>query len=308
MRASDLLPQIIGANVPPISLSRGSPRVFTARGAGADGLSELCGLPLVDLDLLPLRGDNDGEAIVVARGAQGPRAILGLWTTTIFQITSGNVVHCSQPLPPGGQALRFAFSAGAPRYLLGVGTRTGAPVEHDIEYWFGAPPQAQPDIFLIQPGVAASVVTTGAGVLGNDVEPDGFPLEAVLVQAPIKGSLELGRDGSFVYRSNSPLAPEPDTFSYRATDGILESPVTVVRLLVPRLSVQRPAGRGLPESLTVVHDPPVVRWVIEGSTNLKTWSELARVDSGAPVPLARLRPPSPFATAPAVYYRARYAP
>jgi VCBS repeat-containing protein len=63
--------------------------------------------------------------------------------------------------------------------------------------------------------------------LGNDADPDGDPLTAVLVTGPSHGSLTLNANGSFSY---SPAAnfTGSDSFIYRASDGTLTStPVTV---------------------------------------------------------------------------------
>src|SRR5829696_6498582 len=65
------------------------------------------------------------------------------------------------------------------------------------------------------------------GVLANDSDPDGNPLSAVLVSGPSHGTLSLNADGGFTY---TPAANYhgSDSFSYRASDGTLQSgPATV---------------------------------------------------------------------------------
>jgi len=64
------------------------------------------------------------------------------------------------------------------------------------------------------------------GVLGNDSDPDGDALIAIVEQQPSNGTLTLNRDGSFIY------IPDPDfegqdTFTYYATDGEGEGVATV---------------------------------------------------------------------------------
>jgi VCBS repeat-containing protein len=73
-----------------------------------------------------------------------------------------------------------------------------------------------------------TVLTAPApGVLGNDSDPDGDPLTAVLVTGPSHGTLSLNVDGSFSYTPAANFAGS-DSFSYRASDGSLNSnPVTV---------------------------------------------------------------------------------
>jgi VCBS repeat-containing protein len=73
-----------------------------------------------------------------------------------------------------------------------------------------------------------TVLTVPApGVLGNDSDPDGDPLTAVLATAPSHGSLTLNANGSFSYTPAANFAGS-DSFTYRASDGSLNSnPVTV---------------------------------------------------------------------------------
>jgi hypothetical protein len=78
------------------------------------------------------------------------------------------------------------------------------------------------------------VLSVGApGVLGNDTDPDGNPLEAVFVENPLHGGVSLNPDGSFTY------TPEPnwagsDSLIYKASDKSLQSePVTVSITVLP---------------------------------------------------------------------------
>jgi VCBS repeat-containing protein len=70
-----------------------------------------------------------------------------------------------------------------------------------------------------------------AGVLANDSDVDGNPLSAVLVTGPAHGSLVLNANGSFTY---TPVANYngPDSFTYRANDGSLNSNVATVNITV----------------------------------------------------------------------------
>lgn len=73
-----------------------------------------------------------------------------------------------------------------------------------------------------------NVLTVGApGVLGNDVDPNGDPLTAVLDVGPANGSVTLNADGSFTYTPNAGFTGT-DSFTYLATDGTnLSDPATV---------------------------------------------------------------------------------
>jgi hypothetical protein len=74
-------------------------------------------------------------------------------------------------------------------------------------------------------------VDAAAGVLSNDADPNGDTLRAVLVTGPAHGSVELADDGSFTY---TPMADffGDDTFTYRASDGIIESEEATVTIEV----------------------------------------------------------------------------
>ncbi|WP_028485946.1 Ig-like domain-containing protein [Thiomicrorhabdus chilensis] len=116
-------------------------------------------------------------------------------------------------------------------------------------------------------------VAAAAGVLGNDADPDGDTLTAVLDGTPPAG-LTLNADGSFTYTGNAQGTPA--TFSYFAFDGSLQSdsdpnstgnqPTTVTLNFNPvaniALSVQDPDGVALTdyrwlvqEDATFHHDP-----------------------------------------------------
>jgi VCBS repeat-containing protein len=77
-----------------------------------------------------------------------------------------------------------------------------------------------------------TVLTVAApGVLGNDADPDGDPLTAVLVTGPSHGSLALNANGSFSYTPAADFTGS-DSFSYRASDGTLTSNVATVAITV----------------------------------------------------------------------------
>ncbi len=72
---------------------------------------------------------------------------------------------------------------------------------------------------------------TAPGILANDTDPDGSPLTAVLVAGPTHGTFSLNSNGSFSYTPNLNYNG-PDTFTYQANDGSLNSAVTTVTLTV----------------------------------------------------------------------------
>jgi VCBS repeat-containing protein len=76
-------------------------------------------------------------------------------------------------------------------------------------------------------------VAAPAGVLGNDSDPDGDPLTAVLESGPSHGNLTFNANGSFTYTPDADYdGPEPDSFTYHASDGTLQSNTVTVTITV----------------------------------------------------------------------------
>ena len=103
--------------------------------------------------------------------------------------------------------------------------------------------------FVTVGGAVAAPAT--AGVLGNDSDPDSARLSAVLVSGPAHASsFTLNADGTFTY---TPVAnySGPDTFTYHANDGSLNSADVTVSITVNPVN-DAPADLyavpGLPES------------------------------------------------------------
>src|SRR5262249_5485934 len=68
-------------------------------------------------------------------------------------------------------------------------------------------------------------------VLANDSDVDGDALNAILVKGAAHGSLTLNADGSFTYAPNGNYNG-PDSFSYKANDGSVDSNVATVSINV----------------------------------------------------------------------------
>ena len=69
------------------------------------------------------------------------------------------------------------------------------------------------------------------GVLANDIDVDGDPLTALLVSTTTHGTLTLSNNGGFIYRPSTNYNGT-DTFTYRATDGLLTSDVATVTITI----------------------------------------------------------------------------
>jgi VCBS repeat-containing protein len=101
-------------------------------------------------------------------------------------------------------------------------------------------------------------IALDGGVLGNDTEPDGQTMTAVLETPPANGVLDLAADGTFSYTPNVGFVGV-DTFTYRASDGALASdPATV------SITVTHGPPTAMPDSYTTDEDTPLVIDVASG--------------------------------------------
>ncbi|MEX2142607.1 MAG: Ig-like domain-containing protein [Pirellulales bacterium] len=101
-------------------------------------------------------------------------------------------------------------------------------------------PSANPERYLT-PQNEELTVAAAEGVLANDTDPEADPLTALLVTAPTKGQLALNPNGSFIYTPNADYFG-PDSFSYRTSDGKLQSQPATVSLFVTNPDNQPPTA------------------------------------------------------------------
>jgi VCBS repeat-containing protein len=76
-----------------------------------------------------------------------------------------------------------------------------------------------------------TLTISAPGVLANDTDAEGSPLTAARFTGPVRGTLTLQSDGSFVYRPNAGYVGN-DSFTYRANDGALNSMAATVNITV----------------------------------------------------------------------------
>ncbi|MED4037247.1 tandem-95 repeat protein, partial [Niallia taxi] len=74
-------------------------------------------------------------------------------------------------------------------------------------------------------------IEAAKSILNNDADVDNDALEAILVKATAHGKLELNKDGTFTYTPDKDYSGK-DSFTYKATDGKLESAVQTVEIEV----------------------------------------------------------------------------
>ena len=96
------------------------------------------------------------------------------------------------------------------------GLTAEAPVTLIIRH-VNSPPVASNNVYEVLAG-AVLAVDAEDGVLSNDFDIDGDPLQAYLVRPPVLGDLELQSDGSFIFAA--PDGPSQIiTWSYQVRDG-----------------------------------------------------------------------------------------
>jgi len=107
------------------------------------------------------------------------------------------------------------------------------------------------------------IVPASSGVLENDTDTDNDALTAVLVTDALEGTLSLDPSGSFTYQAG-PTFDGTDTFTYRATDGLLESNETTVTLtgtaydfglVMNTSSEEYGIGQSFPYTISVTRNP-----------------------------------------------------
>lgn len=80
-------------------------------------------------------------------------------------------------------------------------------------------------------GYVVEFEDTANPLLGNDQDPDGDPLQTILVSPPQHGALTLNPNGTFVYTPAANYAGA-DSFTYKLSDGMAESNVATVSIQV----------------------------------------------------------------------------
>jgi len=117
-------------------------------------------------------------------------------------------------------------------------------------------PSALPENYLTAP-LKPLTVKIADGVLNNDSDLDNSSLKAALVSTTSSGTLNLIQDGSFTYSPALGFSGT-DTFTYRASDGLLESETVAVLILVnaPPIATDN--------SYLISEDSPMIRLGAEG--------------------------------------------
>lgn len=141
----------------------------------------------------------------------------------LFLNSDGSLAYVPEPDFSGTDQFTYRASDGTFNSADTTVTITVQPVADA--------PDAEADTYSLDEDTSLTI--TAPGVLGNDFDADGDPLNAELVASTQHGILTLNSDGSFNY------VPAPDyfgsdSFTYSASDGTLQSaPVTVTITVTP---------------------------------------------------------------------------
>ncbi len=111
-----------------------------------------------------------------------------------------------------------------------TGEETTTLSESLLTIYRNDPPVANGDAYTVDEDTPL-VVTAIEGVLRNDVDEEGGPLAARIVQQPSHGVLDLQADGSFTYQPHANYFGQ-DTFTYVAGDGEFDSNLATVTITV----------------------------------------------------------------------------
>ena len=115
-----------------------------------------------------------------------------------------------------------------------------------LEVGSGTPPVNSAPVAVDDPAYAVNqnnpLAIAAPGVLGNDSDVDGDPLTAVMGATNVSsGTLALNADGSFLYTPNLGF-DGLDSFTYKASDGYLESSEVTATITVAAVANNPPVA------------------------------------------------------------------
>ena len=169
--------------------------------------------------------DQDGDVLSYRIATNAARG-----TAVITNASTGTFVYTPNLNAYGTDSFTFVANDGTADSNAATVAVTITPVND--------PPIANPDTATTRPGTSVTIM-----VLANDTDPENGALTAVLVSRPAHGTLTLNTDGSFTY---TPAADYigPDSFTYKANDGALDSAPATVSIAVTAVNAAPVAMSG----------------------------------------------------------------
>jgi VCBS repeat-containing protein len=125
---------------------------------------------------------------------------------TINIATDGSFTYTPDAGFVGQEVLTYTISDGAETAQADVtfNVTNDAPVAVD-------------DSYSIEDGEALNVAA-GSGLLANDTDPDGDPLQVQSIEAPVNGTINIATDGSFTYTPDAGFVGQ-EVLTYTISDG-----------------------------------------------------------------------------------------
>lgn len=208
--------------------------------------------------------DIDGDILTYAitqLPANGTLSVGGTDITEVGPIT-GNVVKYT----PDANYPLGTMNDGSDSFTFVANDGTVESNEAEVSITITAvcdAPVVQGDSYSVDEDNTLSV--DAPGVLGNDEELDGETLHAVKVTGPSHGTLTLNDNGSFIYKPAANYNGA-DSFSYKATDGFLESATVTVSLTVNAIN---DAPVAVDDAVTTDEDTAVITDVLLNDTDVE---------------------------------------
>jgi len=141
--------------------------------------------------------------------------------------SNGSFTYTPNPGQSGSDSFTYQATNGSPSNIATVSITV---INND-------PPVAVNDAYTVNEDTTLTIAAPG--VLGNDSDPNGNPMTAMLVTSPTNGTLTFNTNGSFTYKGKTNFNGT-DTFTYKANDSMQDSNLATVTITV-----------------TPVNDPPV---------------------------------------------------
>jgi VCBS repeat-containing protein len=204
----------LDSNVVTVSLAVTSVNDAPSAAADTYGVVEDHTLTVVAPGVLGNDGDVDGDALSAVLVSNVSHGTLVLNANGAFTYTPSSNYSGSDS---------FTYRASDGSATSGIVT-----VSIDVTPESDTPAAAADDYSLAEDGV---LNVAAPGVLGNDSEPDGGTLNAVLVSDVSHGTLTLQAEGAFVYTPTANYHG-PDSFTYKANNGSADSEVVTVSITV----------------------------------------------------------------------------
>ena len=177
--------------------------------------------PVVAATALVAIVGEPAQVVIDATDPDGDDLVFSVVDAPVFGSLDGDFPNLTYT-STGGSSDQFAFEVSDGEFdvpgLVAIEIRAS-----------NGPPVAGLDEYHVAAGTDLRVAAPG--VLGNDEDPDGETLTAVLVAAPDHGELSLNSDGSFTYVPEAGYVGG-DKFTYAAVDGLGERATATVVLTV----------------------------------------------------------------------------